>query len=299
MPKTAPKSISSLLATLLPFSANIPRPKRELSSLPTNPFALQEASQSLPYLTAFAPLTLKTGTTRSSRREELLETHTLTFSPPSPFPASLYNVTVVYETNPETQSLTSLSVPTGSDSKKRKLPEALRRWIDARLENPLLKLDVATLCWGINRYWESAITRARLWAHIDHKYGPPALQGRKYTASESKNGVITLSELRRLVPHLDRSAMIIKPKSSDSRPRVLLSNTLMLDEWTGEPQLRPEISVSIPGVDKKIDQETKKLFHALLREDGALSTRGVEGGIHVNTVLRATEGALGALFGGL
>lgn len=93
--------------------------------------------------------------------------------------------------------------------------------------------------------------------------------------------------------------MIIKPKSSDSRPRVLLSNTLMLDEWTGEPQLRPEISVSIPGVDKKIDQETKKLFHALLREDGALSTRGVEGGIHVNTVLRATEGALGALFGGL
>ncbi|KAJ9487096.1 hypothetical protein VN97_g6228 [Penicillium thymicola] len=297
--KTAPKSISSLLATLLPFSANIPRPKRELSSLPTNPFALQEASQSLPYLTAFAPLTLKTRTTRSSRRGELLETHTLTFSSPSPFPASLYNVTVVYETNPEIQSLTSLSVPTGNDSKKRKVPETLRRWIDTRLENPLLKLDVATLCWGINRYWESAITRARLWAHIDYKYGPRAEQGRKNTAPESKNGVITLSELRRLVPHLDRSAMIIKPKSSDSSHRVLLSNTLVLDEWTGEPQLRPEISVSIPGVDKKIDQETKKLFHALLREDGALVTRGLEGGIHVDAVVRATEGALGALFGGL
>ena len=152
------------------------------------------------------------------------------FSPPSPFPASLYNVTVVYETNPETQSLTSVSVPTGSDSKKRKAPETLRRWIDTRLENPLLKLDVATLCWGINRYWESAITRARLWAHIDHKYGPRALQSRKDTAPESKNGVITLSELRRLVPHLDRSAMVIKPKSSDSSPRVLLSNTLVLDE---------------------------------------------------------------------
>lgn len=299
MPKTAPKSISSLLATLLPFSANIPRPKRELSPLPTNPFALQEASQSLPYLTAFAPLTLKTRTTRSLRRGELLETHTLAFSPPSPFPASLYNVTVVYETNPETQSLTSVSVPTGSDSKKRKAPETLRRWIDTRLENPLLKLDVATLCWGINRYWESAITRARLWAHIDHKYGPRALQSRKDTAPESKNGVISLSELRRLVPHLDRSAMVITPKSSDSSPRVLLSNNLVLDEWTGEPQLRPEISVSIPGVDKKIDQETKKLFHALLREDGALVTRGVEGGIHVDAVVRATEGALGALFGGL
>lgn len=208
-------------------------------------------------------------------------------------------MTVVYETNPETQSLTSLSVPTGSDSKKRKVPETLRRWIDTRLENPLLKLDVATLCWGINRYWESAINRARLWAHIDHKYGPRASQGRKDTAPESNNGVITLSELRPLVPHLDRSAMVIKSKSSDSTPRVLLSNTLVLDEWTGEPQLRPEISVSIPGVDKKIDQETKKLFRALLREDGALVTQGVEGGIHVDAVVRATEGALGALFGGL
>ncbi|KAJ5446228.1 hypothetical protein N7491_002310 [Penicillium cf. griseofulvum] len=253
VPQTAPKSISSILATLLPFSAKIPRPKRELSPLPTNPFALQEASQSLPYLTAFAPLTLKTRTTWAS-------------------------------------------LPTGSDSKKRKVPEALRRWIDTRLENPLLKLDVATLCWGINRYWESAIARARLWAHIDQKYGLRASQGRKDTASEGKHGVITLSELRRLVPHLDRNTMIIKSKS-DSSPRVLLSNTLVLDGWTGEPQLRPEISVSIPGVDKKIDQETKKLFHALLREDGALGMRGVEGSIHVDAVLRATEGALGALFG--
>ncbi|KXG53821.1 uncharacterized protein PGRI_008710 [Penicillium griseofulvum] len=295
VPQTAPKSISSLLSTLLPFSAKLSRPKRESSPLPTNPFALQEASQSLPYLTAFAPLTLKTRTIWASRREEPLETHTLTFSPPSPFPASLYNVTVVYETNPETQSVTSLSVPTGSDSKKRKVPEALRRWIDTRLENPLLKLDVATLCWGINRYWESAIARARLWAHIDQKYGPRASQGRKNTVLESKHGVITLSELRRLVPHLDRNAMVIKP-NSDASPRVLLSNTLVLDEWTGEPQLRPEISVSIPGVDKKIDQETKKLFQALLREDG-LGMRGVEGSIHVDVVLRATEGALGALFG--
>ncbi|QQK39906.1 Structural maintenance of chromosomes protein 1A [Penicillium digitatum] len=299
VPRTAPQSISSLLATLLPFSANTPRLKRELPSLPTNPFALQEASQSLPYLTAFAPLSLKTRTTRSSRGEELSETHTLTFSPPPPFPASLYNVTVVYETNPETQSLTSVSVSTGSDSKKRKAPEALRRWIDTRLENPLLKLDAATLCWGINRYWESAITRARLWAHIDHKYGPRASQGRKDAALQSKNGVITLSELRRLVPHFDRSAMVIKPKSSNSSPRVLLSNALVLDEWTGEPQLRPEISVSIHGVDKKIDQEAKKLFHALLREDGVFVARGVEGSIHVDAVIRATEGALGALFGGL
>jgi hypothetical protein len=92
--------------------------------------------------------------------------------------------------------------------------------------------------------------------------------------------------------------MVIDPKSSASSPRVLLSNSLVLDEWTGEPRLRPEISVSIPGSDKKIDQETKKLFYALLREDGEVATRDVEGGIRVDAVIRATEGALGALFGG-
>lgn len=89
--------------------------------------------------------------------------------------------------------------------------------------------------------------------------------------------------------------MIIKSKSSSS-PRVMISNTLVLDEWTGEPQLRPEIAVSVPGLDRKIDTETKKLFHALLHEDQDL-VRGVEGGVHIDAILRATEGALGALFG--
>ncbi|CAG8140012.1 unnamed protein product [Penicillium salamii] len=288
-----PKPASSLLAALLPFSANIPRPKRQTSPLPTNPFALQENSQSLPYLTIFAPLKLKTRTTRSSHMGDLSETHTLTFSPPPPFPASIYNVTVVYEADPETQCLTSLSVPT-ADSKKRKIPEPLRRWIDSRLENPLLRLDVATLCWGINRYWEVTVARARLWAHIDHKYGPRASQGRDDTEPINENGAITISDLRRLIPHIDRSSMILKSKTSASGPRVMISNTLVLDEWSGEPQLRPEITVSVPGADKKIDHETKKLFHALLHGDHGLFGSDV---VHVNSILRATEGALGALFG--
>lgn len=205
---------------------------------------------------------------------------------------------VTYETNPETQCLTSLSVATGGDSKKRKVPEALRRWIDSRLENPLLKLDVATLCWGINRYWESTVARARLWAHIDDRYGPQASQSRDDIEPATEDGTITVAELRKLVPHLGRSSMVIKPKSSASGPRVMVSNTLLLDEWTGEPQLRPEITVSVAGVEKKIDQETKKLFHALLHEDPG-RVRGVEGSVHVDAILRATEGALSALFGRL
>jgi hypothetical protein len=82
---------------------------------------------------------------------------------------------------------------------------------------------------------------------------------------------------------------------------VLLSNALVMDEWTGEPQLQPELSVSMPGgsaSSKKIDQETRKLFHTLLREEETSNTdRTVAGGVHADAILRATEGAIGALLG--
>ncbi|KAJ5300599.1 Ubiquitin-conjugating enzyme [Penicillium atrosanguineum] len=301
-PRKAPVPVSSLLSTLLPFSANIPRQTRETSPLPTNPFALKESSQSPLYLTVFAPLALRAHITRTlSETSGFTETHTLSFTAPSPFPSSLFNVSVVYETHPETHSLTSLSVPTDNDSKQRKVPECLRQWIDSRLANPLLKLDVATLCWGINRYWEASVSRAQLWAQIEQKHGKEtSARGRKDLPGP-QDGVITVSELWRLVPHLERSTMVIKTKFSGASTHVLLSNTLVMDDWTGEPQLRPELSVSIPGGNggssKKINSEAKKLFHGLLHQEGVGRTKGVAGTVHINTISRATNGALGALFG--
>lgn len=297
IPKKAPTPISSLLSTLLPFSTNIRRPHRQASPLPTNPFALKASAQSQSYLTVFAPLALSTHTSRASEPDSFLEIHTLKFTAPSPFPRALYNVSVVYETNPETQTINSVSVPTGNESKKRKVPETLRRWIDNRLENPLLNLDVATLCWGINRYWEASLARAQLWAEIEKKHGRAPISARgKEDPRSSQDGVITISELRRLVPHLERNTMVIHSGSS-RKYRVLLSNVLVMDDWTGEPQLRPELSVSVSNVSKeasrKIDQEAKKLFHGLLSEHGAGTTRGLAGTMRSDVILRAVSGTLG------
>lgn len=299
VPQKAPTPISSLLSTLLPFSTNIPRPTRQSSPLPTNPYALKESSQSPSYLTIFAPLALNTQTSRTSETDSILETHTLRFTPPSPFPRTLYNVSVVYETNAETQTITSVSVPTGNESKKRKVPETLRRWIDTRLENPLLNLDVATLCWGINRYWEASLARAQLWAQIDQKHRRGAsTHSEEDVIPDFQSGIITPSELRRLVPHLERNTMVITPGSS-AKPRVLLSNILMMDDWTGEPQLRPELTVSVSNASgdssRKIDQEAKKLFYGLLSEHGAGTTPGLAGTVRADVILRATDGALGVL----
>lgn len=305
MAHKAPTPISSLLSTLLPFSKNIPRPNRQVSPLPTNPFALKSSSHSKSYLTVFAPLALNAQTSRNSEADSLLETHTLRFTAPSPFPRALYNVSVVYETNPENQTITSVSVPTGNESKKRQVPETLRRWIDSRLGNPLLNLDVATLCWGINRYWEASLARAQLWAHIEKKYGRASLarngKDKDDVPALHGGGVIKLSELRRLVPHLERNTMVINPASSNTKPRILLSNVLAMDDWTGEPQLRPELSVSVSHASgeasRKIDVETKKLFHGLLSEHGAGTAQGLVGVMRADVILRATNGALGVVLG--
>jgi hypothetical protein len=97
--------------------------------------------------------------------------------------------------------------------------------------------------------------------------------------------------------------MVIKSKSKSSNAsiHVLLSNTLVMDDWTGEPQLRPELSVSVSGGNggssKKIDHEAKKLFYSLLHQEGVGSPKGETGTVHINAILRATNGALSALFG--
>jgi hypothetical protein len=297
--RKAPTPISSLLSTLLPFSTNIPRPNQQASPLPTNPFALKASSQSKSYLTVFAPLTLTTQTSHTFNSNTLLETHTLKFTAPSPFPRALYNVSVVYETNPEHQTITSISVPT-ADSKKRQVPETLRRWIDTRLANPLLNLDVATLCWAINRYWEASLARAQLWAHIEKKYGRPGLNDKGHEKDHApQDGVITLSELRRLVPHLERNTMVINSGSGSMKPRILLSNVLTIDDWTGEPQLRPELSVAVSHGEagRKIDTEAKRLFHGLLSEHDVGAAQGLVGTMRADVILRATDGTLGVFLG--
>lgn len=89
--------------------------------------------------------------------------------------------------------------------------------------------------------------------------------------------------------------------SKESPLQVLLSCNLRIDEWTSEPQLLPEISISTSakgrgGSSRKVEQEAKKLFYALLKGEQSGPADSV-GGVDADTVVRATEGVLGVLFG--
>ncbi|OJJ46360.1 hypothetical protein ASPZODRAFT_16131 [Penicilliopsis zonata CBS 506.65] len=290
-------SFSSLIFSLLPFSPiEPPKPSHETSPFPSNPFALQKASQTRPYLTAFAPLNLKAHSNKASMSESdvLIETHTLTLSPPPPFPSNLFNVSVVYRTQPETLSLVNKSLSILLSDEASRIPEDLQSWVNTRLANPLLQLDVSGLCWGINRYWEASISRARMWAEIERKHskfveGRTNPNGTRRGSAESDETALTPHNLRLLLPHIERSSVLFS--SSDKSRKMLLTCSLILDEWTGEPQLASEISVHGPASTgkRKIEQEAKKLFRALLSEGERVNNE-------MDTIVRATGAVLNLLF---
>ncbi|GIK07889.1 hypothetical protein Aspvir_003559 [Aspergillus viridinutans] len=298
----ADPSISSLLSTLLPFSTKF-APSIKQSPTPTNPFALEASARAKPYLTVFAPLNLAahSNTTSDPKNDTLLERHHLTLSAPAPFPSNIYNIPVIYETNTELQCLTSISVPTSLGTSATKIPTSLRRWIDSRLVNPLLKIDISGLCQGINQYWEAMLSRALIWSEIEERHsnlaGRPALG----VGAPGKNSIQQeqddKSNPRRLLPYLKRSTMLFESK--ETRTKLLLSCDLSMDEWSSEPKLTPDISITSRSTSsgkscKKIEQETKKLFQEVLRDSrrqqGAIETEA-------DVIIRAVECVLNALFG--
>ncbi|KAF7591771.1 hypothetical protein BBP40_001151 [Aspergillus hancockii] len=307
-PRSHDVSMSTLISTLLPFSTKSPRIALE-EPLAVNPFALDELSQTEPYLTVFAPLNLRAylSTYREPESGVYLERHTLKLSTQPPFPSQFLNLSINYETNPETQSILSVSVPTGTLGADSNVPLCLRQWIDSRLANPLLKLNLSGLCWGINRYWETAISRAQLWSRLEEQFRG-LIVNRGGSIDTAKPGddqklnmqILTTLDLRRILPHLKRTSMLFDSRSEPPL-KVHLSCELTLDQWAGEPQLVPEISVSAPSrIDgssgRKIEQDAKRLFHAILGENQS-SRIGPDVEVNADMIVQATEGVLGALFG--
>ena len=88
---------------------------------------------------------------------------------------------------------------------------------------------------------------------------------------------------------------------SSRAPKILLSCPLTIDEWTSEPHLDAGITVSPIGMGvhdgsgRKIEQDVKGLFHALLGERRGGCAPGTE--VDIDAVVMAMGGVLGAVFG--
>ncbi|PLB50550.1 hypothetical protein P170DRAFT_455045 [Aspergillus steynii IBT 23096] len=302
--------LSSLISTLLPFSSTVSLPTPAPTS-PPNPFALSAAAHGKPHLTVFAPLSLKTNSdVVTVPKSAFVERHSLTFSVPPPFPPELYSVSLIYETNFETQAVVSVAAP---ETVNGTVPQYLQRWVNSRLENPLLKLDVSGLCWGINRYWEAVLSRAYVWLRLEDRHtallrGKSGMNEGTTTEEPSDSqdiplrgmmGNLTVANLRRILPHLQRTSMLFG--SEERTIKVILSCEISVDEWACEPQLTPGLTISGASIANdsvwgKTEQEAKNLFNAVIHEN-TVGPAESAGDVDANAIIEAANHVLGALFG--
>lgn len=232
------------------------------------------------------------------------------FSVPPPFPPQLYSIHLIYEIDFENQALVSIAAP---ETVNGMMPQYLRQWMNSRLDNSLLKLDLSGFCWGINRYWEAVLSRAYMWLQLENHpaTSPEGIKDtREVTGNEEPNDnrdltlqggmeSLTIATLRQILPHTQRTSMFFE--SEERAIRVMLSCEIAIDEWACEPQLIPSISVSGSSIVHgsvwgKTEQEAKDLFNAVIDEATSSSTES-ESGLDADAIIQATNHVLGALFG--
>lgn len=291
-----------MLSNLLPFSAPKyvlrPEPGRSITPPPDNPFALQQPSDPLPYLTLFAPLSLSTHTTTSCLPSDetppsrIIQKHEFILSPPPDFPQPIYKIPISVETDPEQQRVLSISLPTSSQSlQKPAIPTQLQTWMETRLLNPILKEDISGLCWGVCRYWEACVARAKLWLRLQNLQSQLTQNSR----TESEHTDSQKYTPRILTPHLDQSSYYLTGSQSASKYEVLISCPIEIDIWTSEPSLQPDITLSVPkstgngGV--KVEKEARRVFWNMLKQGGA------EVEVDCDAIVRGVEAVVGVLYG--
>lgn len=312
--------ISTLISSLLPFSAKaVPIDTRPASPEPINAFALNNIPDPKPYITAFAPLSLEHSSSLSLSTSgpesgtAITETHDIILSAPFPFPPKQFRVPLRFTTDLQSQRITSVSLSKRLLlSTQAKIPASLQSWIESRISNPVLGLDVLGLCFGINRYWEASMSRARIWSRLrksqeNLRSKDPKKRKLGEIQAESFTGALKTSDVRSIVPYLQCPSMAFSSfpsNSSDNRreAQLLLNCPLTLDQWTSEAQIKPDITISISSLSEskrnRVELELKRLFHSVLKDGarGSMMT-GLNEERHAQAIVRAVEGVMGVLFG--
>ncbi|KAF3480756.1 uncharacterized protein GIQ15_06103 [Arthroderma uncinatum] len=325
-----PPPLSSMISYLLPFTARrrIPplEPDIPSSPPPQNPYALKPPDNPMPYLTIFAPLTLSTETITSTIRNpsralgtpsDIVQTYRFVLQPPANFPTTLYRIPLTLTTDPEKQSVISISVPTAAADRELEswnVPDPLQSWITSRLSNPLLEHDISGLCWGICQYWEAAISRSRFWIQL-HKLSEKLEENpryldqarkrhRKQAETDMSRSATPLSSIadephyntRDLVRHFGQTTHQFSTTTGSNSLELLVSCHLSIDLWTSEPQLEPDICISSSSLKSaaasKIEKEAKRAFRGMLK-------RGKNGDIDadIGSLVKAVEAVIVILFG--
>ena len=259
-PKAA--SMFKSIGSFLPFSS---RRKQQHSLviqdniIPSHlPVALEDP---LPYLQAFSPLTYTSDVTISYPEQDsdaptstseiaTLQHHTISASHPS----GMFHARLHLTVDSSVPSIISLKILKLDSNADRELGTFLR---SRCLETSLLNKDIGVVCWGMGRWVEVSLARARLWCTIDHEFGSPEARARSFQRKkkrkQSKPHDLALHDAedeesgrriwkkKQLLPHMGRSALELATDDVELR----FEWTIGFD-WTGEIESTISATARVP-----------------------------------------------------
>ena len=252
-----------------------------------NPTAL--GSKPVPYLTLFAPGNLRLHSTTSTAiiDGKAHQIHVLEILAPEPWPAHIFGATIKVTVDVEEKQVKAVEVV------KLRLGmghQGLREWIRKRLEasGGLHRYDVGGLVWGIGRWWEECVARARAWRKLDERFHKKSSKKRKNPHEDAE--LLTQAEIKALLPHLMRTSMEFELGTAKRATRstkgaadqkqvstkVMLLWDLLLD-WTGE--VDETVGVAVAGMGNQGEQGVKDVFGKIFKRDGVFQAMETVSGV--------------------
>lgn len=239
------------------------------------------ASEELPYLQMFTPLTYTSAMTTISPSahepdQSTLQKHAIAVrsaSPPGLFAAQIEMIV-----NPRKQTIASIAVPRLDPAAAPELGRFVESITSTKVQyHPVLTRNINLLCWAMSEWYGIAVQRAKLWVALekalDSKDGllevvlamrtkKKRKRRRQDQSGETDSGIresftagsegdLELSTKSKLLPHMGRTSMDFEIPYLTGDGITELSDlrvkwTIEFD-WTGEARSKLGVDLGVPG----------------------------------------------------
>lgn len=253
------------------------------------------ASEELPYLQVFTPLSFVTDMTTISDQDNQNTYQKHTIGIRSASPPSLFTARMEMVVNTRTQAVTSLAVPQLDPAAAPELRPFLDSMTDSNAPyHPALSRNVSILCFAMGEWYRLALKRAKFWHALDKEFGPANKDGfanavstmrtrkkskrRAREAGEGEGGIAEdldgadsfgsldgmMISKKELLPHMGRASMDLQVPclsgDHDSESSEVRVNWGVQFDWTGVAKSELSVQVGVPGKckSKKKKKSTKK-----------------------------------------
>ncbi|KIW90745.1 uncharacterized protein Z519_08528 [Cladophialophora bantiana CBS 173.52] len=232
----------------------------------------------LSHLTFFAPgnLQLNAQTETKAFKDRTKIIHLLKVEAPPPWPPDALSCVfeVVVDAQTATVEHVDLKEAMGRARRTKSTKTEIYKWVNDRLEHPLHRLDVGGLIWGIGRWFNAAVERAKIfhWMNIKYNRSSAHVEHQNEDDGDRQLTQEKAIELARYLDMTENTAVDAEVTATAGgkkfRKKVMLIWTMNID-WAGG--LRSDIQTTFSGIPQKAEPGLRTVFCSLI------PTLGVKG----------------------